>query len=127
MLDEAPSDSLSRLVSDPESIGPVMEFITKNDLFENFCFRLAQDEDFFMTLFGPSNETLTIDSRSLLTADDSSVRRLLKIAQACISKEGRLHFQYRERYLLETLGCYLCTPAVETTSREYSESIHVAS
>ena len=66
-------------------------------------------------LFGISNEELTIDPQSLLTADELFVPRLLEIAQTSVGETGVTHFQDRERYLLETLGCYLCAPAVETS------------
>ncbi|KAF8249949.1 hypothetical protein K440DRAFT_640728 [Wilcoxina mikolae CBS 423.85] len=122
VLEEAPSESLSRLVADPESIVSTMEFIVKNDFFEDFCIRLLENTELPMALFGPSNETLIIDSQSLLTADDLSVCRLLKVAQACVSETGLTRFQYRERYLLETFGSYLRTPGVGATSEKAAGS-----
>ena len=122
VLEEDPSGSLSRLVSDPKSIASVIEFITKNDLFEDFCVRLLKDTDLSTALFDPSNETLIIDSQRLSAADDRSVRRLLEIARTCVSETGPARFKYRERYLLEALGCYLCTSEVRTTVEKVSES-----
>jgi hypothetical protein len=122
LLQEAPLESLSRLISDPESIASVMAFIVKNDFFEDFCIRLLEDTHLPTTLFRPSDETLIIDSQSLLTVDNLSIGRLLEIAQTCVRETGLTRFQYRERYLLETLGCYLCTPAVGTTSEKSSGS-----
>jgi hypothetical protein len=117
-LEDAPSELLPRLVSDPESIASVIEFILKNDLFEDFCIRLLEDPDLPTALFSPLDETLVIDSQSLSTADDRSIRRLLEIAQVCVGEMGPIRFQYRERYLLETLGCCLRVPEVETTSEK---------
>jgi hypothetical protein len=123
LLQEAPLGSLSRLVSDSESIASVMEFVVKNDFFEDFCIRLLEDTHLSTALFRPSDETLIIDSQSLLTVDDLSIGRLLEIAQTCVRETGLTRFQYRERYLLETLGCYLCTPGVETTSEKSPGSV----
>jgi hypothetical protein len=77
-----------------------------NDLFEDFCVRLLHDTH-LSGLFGSPNEKVTIDSQSLLTTDRAYVPRILEITQTCVSETGRIHFQYRERYLLEILGCYL--------------------
>jgi hypothetical protein len=122
LLQEAPLESLSRLVPDPESIASVMEFVVKNDFFEDFCIRLLEDTHLTTALFRPADETLIIDSQSLLTVDNRSIGRLIEIAQTCVRETGLTRFQYRERYLLETLGCYLCTPGVGTTSEKFSGS-----
>jgi hypothetical protein len=122
-LREAPSESLSSLVSDSKSLVSVLEFIVKNDLFEDFCTRLLQDTELSRALLGPPNETLTIDSQSILAADELSVRRLLEIAQTCVSEMGLRCFKYRERYLLEALGCYLCTIEVTTVLEKTSENV----
>jgi hypothetical protein len=122
LLQEAPSESLSRLVSDSESIASVMEFVVKNDFFEDFCIRLLEDTHLSTALFRSTDETLIIDSQSLLTVDNLSIGRLLEIAQTCVHETGLTRFQYRERYLLDTLGCYLCTPGVGTTSEKFSGS-----
>ncbi|KAF8860182.1 hypothetical protein BDZ45DRAFT_649031 [Acephala macrosclerotiorum] len=115
-------ESLSRIVSDPKSITSIMELIIKNQLFEDFCIRLLKDPELSVALFGPFNEIVTIDSKSLLIADDLSVCRLLEIAQACFSEMGPTCFKYQERYLLETLGCYLCISEVGTTLGKSSDS-----
>ncbi|KAK5011852.1 hypothetical protein BJ546DRAFT_1071909 [Cryomyces antarcticus] len=57
--EEAPSDSLLKLVSNPESIALVIEFIVKNDLFEDFCIHLLKDTPLSATLFGTLKEELT--------------------------------------------------------------------
>jgi hypothetical protein len=112
LLKEAPSESLQRLASDYKSIASVIEFIVMNDLFEDFCIRLLHDTHLSAALFGISHEDLTIDSRRLLAVDVEYIPRILEIAQTCVSEMGPTYFQYRERYLLETLGCYLSTPEV---------------
>lgn len=108
VFEKDPSGSLSSLVSDPKSITSVMEFITNNNLFEEFCIRLLKDTRLSMALFGSSNDILEVDSQKVSAADEQSVPRILEIAQKCVSKTGLTCFKYRERYLLEILGCYLC-------------------
>jgi hypothetical protein len=118
ILQRAPLDSLPKLISDSESLPSVVRFLLKKDLFEDFCIRLLQDASLSTSLFGPTGEELTVDTESLLTADKLFIPRLLEIAQTTVSEKGPTHFKYRERYLLETLGCYLCIPQVETASEK---------
>lgn len=105
---ETPSNPLLKLVSDSRSITSVIEFIVFNDLFEDFCDRLLRDTHLSTALFDLSDKDLTVDSQSLLMADKAHIPRILEIAQTCVSQAGPIHFQYRERYLLDALGCYLC-------------------
>jgi hypothetical protein len=106
-LEEIPSESLRALITDSQSITSVIEFIVANDLFEDFCVRLLCDAR-LSELCGLPNEDLTVNSQNLLTVDEAHIPRILDIAQTCVSETGRMQFQYRERYLLEVLGCYLC-------------------
>lgn len=113
---ESPSEPLQKLM-DPESIASVIEFIVTNGLFEDFCVCLLSDPLLSTAPFGTSKAELTFDSRDILTADEPLIPQILKIAQTYICKVGLTQFQYRERHLLESLGCYLCTVEVETTSK----------
>lgn len=121
IFEENPSDSLSKLVSDPGSITSVIDFITKNDLFEDLCVRVLKDAKLSATLFVPLNETIIIDPQSLLAADDRSISSLLGIARTCVREVGPMRFKYRERYLIEALGCYLCNSEVENTTEKAGE------
>ncbi|OXV10463.1 hypothetical protein Egran_01774 [Elaphomyces granulatus] len=112
MLEEAPaSDPLQRLVSESTSLASVVEYIVVNDLFEDLCIRLLQDKRLSATLFGaqPDDEPLTIDSQKLLDADPCYVPRLIEVMHSCIRDSGRKRLIYRQRYLLEALGSYLCS------------------
>jgi len=122
ILEDDPLESLHKLVSSPESISFVIEFIVENGLFEDFCIRLLEDPTLPPALFGVLDEKLVIDSRSLLIADGQSARRLREIAQTCVNEKGLIHFQDRERYLLETLGCILCQLDVNPESKTSAES-----
>jgi hypothetical protein len=90
----------------------------KYDLFEDFCIRLLKDTSLSASFFDTSIEELTIDPQSLFAADKLFLPRILEIAQSSVSEIGSTRFQYRERYLLEALGCYLCSPGLETTSEK---------
>lgn len=118
ILEGAPSESLPKLVSDPESIASTIEFIRSNDLFQDFCVCLLKDTSLSVLLFGTLNDELIIDPQSLLLADKIYLPRLLEIAQNTVSEMGPIRFRYQERYLLETLGCYLCSRGVEMTSEK---------
>jgi hypothetical protein len=118
ILKEAPSESLAQLVSDPESIASIVVFMRNNDLFEDFCVRLLRDISLSTSLFGTLSDELIVDPQSLIIADKLRLPRLFQIAQTTVSEMGLLRFQYRERYLLEALGCYLCSRGTETASEK---------
>jgi hypothetical protein len=118
VLDEAPSESLVKLGADPNSTASILEFLIKNDLFEDFCIRLLKDTSLSTSLFGALSDELTIDPQMLLRADALDAPRFLEIAQTAVSEMGLIRFQYRERYLLEAFGCYLCSTRVETISEK---------
>lgn len=115
-FEESPSEQLYKLI-DPESIASVIEFIVTNSLFEDFCVCLLSDPLLSTALFDTSKAELTLDSRDILTADEQLIPQILKIAHMCVCKMGLRQFQYRERYLLESLGCYLCTIEVGKKSK----------
>jgi hypothetical protein len=118
ILQRVPLDSLPQLISDPVTLPSVVQFLFKEDLFEDFYIRLLQDASLSTSLLGPLEEEMAIDIGSLLRADALFVPRLLEIAQTTVSEKGPTQFQYRERYLLEALGCYLCTFRSETASEK---------
>jgi hypothetical protein len=118
ILDLTPSRSLPQLVSDPESMASVIEFLTKNDLFEDFCTRLLNDTSLSTLLFGTLDEELTIYPETLSGANKLYIPRCIEIAEKLVKETGSIRFRYRERYLLETLGCYLCSAGAETTSEK---------
>ena len=110
ILKDAPSESLRQLVSDLESIASIVVFMRKNDLFEDLCIRLLKDTALSLSLFGSLDKELKINIQSFLTVEKQFVPCFLEIAQTTVDEMGLKRFQYRERYLLETLGCYLCAP-----------------
>jgi hypothetical protein len=122
------SDCLDRLLaSESKSLASIIDFLVTNDLFEDFCMHLLQDKPLSTALFNvPDVEALTITSQDLLGAESHYIPRLLDIARACISDVGLRRFLYRERYLLETLGCYLCankTVSSNSSSEDLSSEV----
>jgi hypothetical protein len=122
ILRKGSSESLSELVPDPNVLDCVIYFIAENQLFDDFCLRVLADTELSVELLGPYREAMEIDSQSLLAADEASVPRLLEMAQETVSNRGLTCFNYRERYLLETLGCYFCTSKVMATPEMAEES-----
>ena len=121
-LAEDRSGLLSRFISDQESIASAVEFVVRNDLFEDLCVHLVKDAEISTIIFGPSNETLTIDSQSLWAIDERSIPRLLEIVRTCVNERGPTCLKYRERYLLEMLGCYLGTVCVVAPGEKIPKS-----
>jgi hypothetical protein len=103
--DEQPTP-LGKLVSDPGSISEVLDFLIMNQLFQDFCSHVLADGELATALLGDMGDQVTVDSQSLVDVDDPS--RLLEIAQKCVSERGLTAMKYRERNILETLGCCLC-------------------
>ncbi|OCL11924.1 hypothetical protein AOQ84DRAFT_286233 [Glonium stellatum] len=108
IIQETPSKPLLGLVADSQSIMAVIEFIVDNDLFEDFCDRLLRDSRVSTSLVAVLDGGLTINSSHLLAIDKHYNPYFLEVAQACVGETGRTLFKYRERYLLEMLGSYLC-------------------
>lgn len=108
--------SFPQLVLDPESVVAVIKFTVKNFMFKDFCVRLLEDTPFLTALFGNSTEKLTIDSQCPSLADGLCARRLLEIPQTCVNEMGPVRLQNRERFLLETLGSFVCTSDIASNS-----------
>ena len=124
MLEEAPaSDPLQRLVSESTSLAVIVEYIVANDLFEDLCIRLLRDKSLSTTLFGAqTDERLTIDSQMLLHTDPGCVPHLMEVMYSCIKHSGRKRLIYRQRYLLEELGCYLCSSRSSSSRTSLAEA-----
>jgi hypothetical protein len=118
--DEPAPRLLPKLVQHYESMAAVVEFLVRNDLFEDFCVRLVRDTALPESLFGPLNDNkeLLIEPLVLLNADKIYVSRYLEIVEATVREMAATRLRYRERYLLETLGCYLCSLGVELASEK---------
>ena len=121
LLKEAPSTAFDNLVPNKESISCVMDFIVMHGFFDDFCVRLLKDSDLTTALFGSSHLELEIDSLSLLTAEKTSILRLLEIAEASIRETGLPKFRDRQRFLLEKLGCQLCLARSRNGDMEINE------
>jgi hypothetical protein len=111
ILRAAPSESLSRLIPDPGSLASILEFIRHSDLFYDFCLRILKDESLAISIFGPLAPEVRIDEKSILAADETLHPRIRQIAQETLQEMGPTRFRYRERYVVEALGCYLCSSA----------------
>ena len=108
LLREAPLTAFDNLVSNPDSISCVVDFIVMHGFFEDFCTRLLKAAALATALFGSLPSELEIDSLSLLAAKESSTQALLDIAEASVRETGLPRFRDRQRFLLEKLGCQLC-------------------
>ncbi|WEW58613.1 hypothetical protein PRK78_004081 [Emydomyces testavorans] len=112
---DTPSSHFSeKLGIETASLPSALKFIEANGLFDDFSRHVLRETRLFAALSdGPDCESVTITSQTLLKADPSFAPLLLEIAQACVSQNGLRHFVYRERYLLEVLGCYLRYASLE--------------
>lgn len=116
-------DAFTTLVShsDTNSLLRALDVIRKNNLFEDYCLCLLQDEEIARRLqpahshshsHSVMDDRATVDWRQLLVTGDEDCRRaLLKIARDLINQRVLRSFVYQERHLLEVLGCYMCRGA----------------
>lgn len=115
---EPSSYLLSKLLPNSLSVTVVVDFLIKYQLFEDFCITLLENKHLSTAILGEVNDSVTVDLQKLLKIDPSYTEQILGIAEECIAKNAQLCFKYRERYLLETLGCYLCIHNGEDTADE---------
>ncbi|KAF4633164.1 hypothetical protein G7Y89_g4954 [Cudoniella acicularis] len=108
IIKSSPHDFFEKLIPEPESLSSILNFLVDNDLFEDFCIRLLDNTSLSTTLLGPLVGEISIDVSTLLSADKGYFPRLAEIAEVTIKEMGDRRFRYRERYLLEALGCFLC-------------------
>jgi len=98
----------SKIILDPNSLSSILSFFRTNDLFDDFCLRLLQNVTLATSLLGRLGNEVTIDEQMIL-ADKELYPSIRLVAEETLRKMGPLKFKYRERYYLETLGCYLCS------------------
>ncbi|KIY01613.1 uncharacterized protein Z520_03165 [Fonsecaea multimorphosa CBS 102226] len=92
---------------DLTSIVSVIQFMLSIDIFESFCVRVMQERRLSAALLEASEGGLTICEQTFLELDQKHLPLVLALARTHISERGPVQLRYRERYLLETLGCYL--------------------
>jgi len=109
IIKDNPLNPLESLVTEPESIEVVMGFVVKHGLFEDFCLYLLESQELSAAVLELHRDELEIEPQRLVKVDEPLRSRLLEIAEVCVREMGIAHFQDRQRYLLETLGCYLCS------------------
>ncbi|KAF3760333.1 hypothetical protein M406DRAFT_230236, partial [Cryphonectria parasitica EP155] len=115
-------DAFTTLVPEAESLLCALDFIQKNNLFEDLCLRLLKDPETSRRLqqtssASPSSSTdnfaaaeaPAIDWHQLAAVEDEAwTQHVLKVARELINEKALLSFTYQERHLLEVLGCYMC-------------------
>ena len=120
-LQEAPLTAFENLVSNPDSISCVMDFIVMHGFFEDFCIQVLKVSHLATALLGSLPSKLEIDSESLLTAEEPYTQSLLNIAEDCVKETGLARFRDRQRFLLEKLGCQLCNKGFKESDVEMNE------
>ena len=103
-----PTEWFSKIIPDPDSLLSVLAFFRTNDLFDDFCLHLLQNDTLPSSLFGRQDNKVTIDAQMFLE-DKELYPQIINAAEEALRKTGPLRFKNRERYFLEALGCYLCS------------------
>lgn len=119
-------DAFTTLVTERDSLLCALDVVRKNNLFEDFCIRLLEDQDLARRIrTSPSAQATSaddsassgsnspmIDWHNLVASEDQDlIQRLLEVARRVINESALQSFIYQERHLLELLGCYMCRGA----------------
>jgi hypothetical protein len=103
----------------PQSIDSALSSIIRCDLFEEFSIRLLEDTAFtnhalqlsrsegWFASEGVENG-LTMTPQIIVAANDQYSAFIIQTAESCIRDVGVRQMRWRERYLLELVGSYLC-------------------
>ncbi|KAK3681748.1 hypothetical protein B0T22DRAFT_540082, partial [Podospora appendiculata] len=87
------------------------DFIINTGLYETFCLELLREEGLAKRLFGTAEEgvqSTQLPALKMLASDDVTLAgRLLEIAKKIVIQEIHSSLHHQERWLLETLGCYM--------------------
>ncbi|OAL40261.1 hypothetical protein AYO20_00681 [Fonsecaea nubica] len=100
------------------SIVSIIRFMISIDVFESFCVRVMRDSRLSAALLQASKGDLTIHEQTFRELDRKYLPPLIEIARLHIEERGPVQLRYRERYLLEALGCYLRVQGDTPTSKE---------
>lgn len=111
LLEQLQGSALSQVVPNAASLPQVLEYFVANGLFESFCLELMKEERSSASIGEPKDYNVQVDVASLSALPDSLHGLVLELAESFLQRRGPLHFRYRERFLAELLGIYLCKNA----------------
>ncbi|CAH0054942.1 unnamed protein product [Clonostachys solani] len=95
---------VDQIVSDPHCLVALLDFITQNDMFEDFVISLAGDETISDVLFTSSPGPLEITRTALLELPPKLHPAVVDSARIFINSYSFQRLVYRERYLCDLLG-----------------------
>ncbi|KAK3985243.1 hypothetical protein QBC44DRAFT_385081 [Cladorrhinum sp. PSN332] len=106
---EAGLDPIAVLVAESDgSFRCLLEFIAYMNLFGDFCGRLIGDKKLVSHFCPDISCAVVFDAGKLLAVEDLAVAdQLLQMSRDIISQDARKYLEYREKWLLEVLGCYM--------------------
>lgn len=122
-------DAFTTLLAEPDSVLCALDFIRKNNLFEDFCLRLMRDPAVAQKLLASSAPTAAAAPQASGSetaapliewhqfastggaSDDAWTKRVLGVARELINEQALTSIHYQERHLLEVMGCYMCRGA----------------
>jgi len=111
-------ESVLLLVSDPNSLLDLLDFIVAHGLFEDFCMRVVRDTHLMRTHFGNAKKQLELGFSELVATTESDLNsRLIAIARVTLEEKAPLCFEYEERWLFEAIGCYVSLEKVQHSTR----------
>ena len=98
---------IQKLISDPQALVPVIDFFCKEGLFEGFVLHLLRSSKTRGAIVGPEGHALSVDARDLMEIELKHVSPILQEAAKFVDRSVDVRLRWRQRYLLEALGCAL--------------------
>ncbi|CAG8949187.1 hypothetical protein HYFRA_00004810 [Hymenoscyphus fraxineus] len=102
---------LENLVEEPESMASILEFLVRYDLFTSFCARVLKDVTLKKRVLEPTlegqTEVVISPADFLLLGGKACFLALKDVADEVVKKGIKEKLMYRQRFLLEALGCLL--------------------
>ncbi|CAG8976419.1 hypothetical protein HYALB_00008544 [Hymenoscyphus albidus] len=102
---------LENIVEEPESMASILEFLVRYDLFTSFCARVLKEVTLRKSVLEPTlegqTEIVISPADFLLLGRKACFLALKDVADEVVKKGIKEKLMYRERFLLEALGCLL--------------------
>ncbi|KAM5346124.1 hypothetical protein ACJ41O_009129 [Fusarium nematophilum] len=99
--------TIRQIVGGSNSLGDVLEFFVRHDLFEKLCLVLVQDQHLESMFFHAHAGRVELDVSGILALPEPLHAQVLNMAEGLVKDQGLRHFVQRERFMIEVLGTYL--------------------
>ena len=98
---------IQKLISEPQALVTVIDFFCTEGLFEGFVLHLLRSWKTRKALVGSAGQNLSVEAKELKEIELKHVSPVLQEAARFVDRSVDTRLRWRQRYLLEALGCAL--------------------